>query len=104
MKKTLSILMAALICAGSLAGCSGNSSSTPSSSTPASTGGSSSTAPASTGGDTSSAPAEQQGEASYDKEISWKSFAAVTFPPSPPSICWTKCSKKNSTWCGRIPM
>ena len=69
MKKTLSILMAALICAGSLAGCSGSSSSTPSSSTPASTGGSSSASastPASTGGESSAAPAEQ---ASYDKEV-----------------------------------
>ena len=83
MKKTLSILMAALICAGSLAGCSGNSSSTPSSSTPASTGGSSSTAPASTGGDTSSAPAEQQGEASYDKEIELEILRRGDVPTEP---------------------
>lgn len=84
MKKTLSILMAALICAGSLAGCSGSSSSTPSSSapsssTPASTGGSSS-ASASTGGESSAAPAEQ---ASYDTEVELEILRRGDVPNEP---------------------
>ncbi len=81
MKKTLSILMAALICAGAMAGCSSSSSS----SSPASSGGSSAAAPASsTGGDSSSAAApETQGEASYDTEVKVEILRRGDVPTEP---------------------
>lgn len=82
-KKTLSILMAALMCAGAMAGCT---SSTPNSSTPVSNSPSASTTPstsasASTSGGTSSeAPAQP---ASYDKEVTLEILRRGDVPTEP---------------------
>lgn len=82
-KKTLSILMAALMCAGAMAGCT---SSTPSPSAPVSNSTSGSTTPstsasASTSGGTSSeAPAQP---ASYDKEVTLEILRRGDVPTEP---------------------
>lgn len=82
MKKTLSILMAALICAGSLAGCTSSSPSNSTSvnsgsSTPVSNSTSSSTG--STGGESSTAPAEP----SYDTEVTLEILRRGDVPNEP---------------------
>lgn len=81
-KKTLSILMAALMCAGAMAGCT---SSTPNSSTPVSNSPSASTTPstsasASTSGGTSS---EAPAQPSYDKEVTLEILRRGDVPTEP---------------------